>query len=157
MTRKIITGSALCLTIVTGLAYLAVNVNSQDKESCTASLVIFQNSERVNVTMDYTYSLKKRTGQVALSGTFSSNEKVMGVIRRDVSYTWTENKDSFQFMSKHVNKSTGYGTAPDEYLSRFLPDFYVYPGKSINFTINNQGSKGYIFSVGKRPVFFCAL
>ncbi|WP_437748609.1 hypothetical protein ACRYSL_16965 [Enterobacter mori] len=46
--------------------------------------------------------MKTQTGIVAVSGTYYKNDKVIGVIRRDVSYVWTENKDSFHFTSLNV-------------------------------------------------------
>ncbi|MCP0736558.1 hypothetical protein KU616_23960, partial [Salmonella enterica subsp. enterica serovar Mbandaka] len=42
--------------------------------------------------LDFMYSLKKRTGVVSISGTYYVDNKMSGVIRRDVSYVWSENK-----------------------------------------------------------------
>ncbi len=52
-----------------------------------------------------------------------------GVIRRDVSYVWSENKDSTHFISTDINKVTRDETLSDAVIETVLPDFYVYPGK----------------------------
>ncbi len=53
-----------------------------------------------------------------------------GVIRRDVSYVWSENKDSTHFISTDINKVTRDETLSDAVIETVLPDFYVYPGKA---------------------------
>ncbi|EDH3560280.1 hypothetical protein GCR30_14635 [Salmonella enterica] len=46
-------------------------------------------------------------------------------------------------------------TLSDAVIETVLPDFYVYPGKSISYTILTQGHRGFMFTIGKRPIFFC--
>ncbi len=52
-----------------------------------------------------------------------------GVIRRDVSYVWSENKDSTHFISTDINKVTRDETLSDAVIETVLPDFYVYREK----------------------------
>lgn len=128
----------------------------RDTEVCSTTVVTYHNNIRANLTLDFMYTLKKRTGIIAVNGTYSKNDKVIGAIRRDVSYVWTENKDSFQFSSVKVNKVITDESVSDEEISEVLPVFYVYPGKSITYTILPQGSHGFMFAIGKRPIFFCS-
>lgn len=127
-----------------------------DPEKCTASIVVYYKDVRANMTLDFMYTLEKRTGVVAVSGTYYQNDKPLGVIRQDVAYTWTENKDNLRFHSNRVAKVTNDAAISDDLLNNVLPDFYVYPNKTISYTILTQGHRGFIFTVGKRPIFFCA-
>lgn len=127
----------------------------RDTEVCSASVVVFSNNIRANITLDFMYVLNKNTGVVAVTGSYYKNDKVIGSIRRDVSYTWTENKDVFHFHSVKVNKVINDDSVSDSDVSEILPDFFVYPDKSIAYSILPQGMNSFMFTVGKRPVFLC--
>ncbi|MBT1885902.1 hypothetical protein [Enterobacter mori] len=128
----------------------------ENTEACSASIVVYHENARANITLDFMYTMKTQTGIVAVSGTYYKNDKVAGVIRRDVSYVWTENKDSFHFTSLNIQHVNDDESLPNDVISDVLPDFFVYPNKKMNYSITKQGPKGFMFSVGKRPIFFCA-
>jgi hypothetical protein len=128
---------------------------NRDPEKCTAPVVVFYNNTQANLTLDFMYSLNKHTGVVSVSGTYYVDNKKRGVIRRDVSYMWNENKDSTHFISTGINKVTRDETLSDAVLETILPDFYVYPGKSISYTVLAQGHRGFMFTIGKHPMFLC--
>ena len=130
--------------------------NSENTEACSASIVVYHEDIRANLTMDFMYTMKKQTGVIALSGAYYKNDKLAGVIRRDVSYVWTENKDSFHFTSVNIHDINGQQTAPNEIMNEILPDFFLYPKKNLNYSITQQGPRGFMFSVGKRPIFYCS-
>lgn len=127
-----------------------------DPEKCTAPVVVFYQNTHANLTLDFMYSLENNTGVVSVNGTYYVNNKTAGVIRRDVSYKWSENKDSTHFVSTSINKFTHDETLMDADIASILPDFYVYPEKEINYTILTQGHHGFIFTIGKRPIFLCS-
>lgn len=127
-----------------------------DPEKCTAPVVVFYQNTHTNLTLDFMYSMEKNTGVVSVNGTYYVDNKIAGVIRRDISYAWSEHKDSTHFVSTKINKVTRDETLTDTVIATILPDFYVYPGKEINYTILTQGHHGFIFTIGKRPIFLCS-
>lgn len=129
----------------------------QNPQLCSSQVIMYYNDVRANFNLDFMYTLKNKTGVVTVSGTYFKNNKFLGSIRQDVSYVWTENKDNFNFVSTGINKIITSHPISDIEMSYILPDFYVYSGKQISYTIVNQGSKGYMFTIGKRPVFLCSL
>ncbi|HGB5387964.1 TPA: hypothetical protein ACIVP0_004468, partial [Salmonella enterica subsp. diarizonae serovar 61:l,v:z35] len=62
----------------------------------------------------------------------------------------------YQLISTKVNKYRILETLPSDTMAKILPDFYVFPDKSVNYSIQNQGAGGFIFSTGGRPLFYCA-
>lgn len=78
--------------------------------------------------------------------------------RRDVIYNINENKDTYRFHSVKIQKFDNITPEPvtDAKLASALPDFYVYPDRDISYTITNQGEDGFMFVIGKRPLFFCS-
>lgn len=127
----------------------------RDTQVCTATTVIYHNNVRASLTLDFMYTLKTQTGVVAVNGSYFKDDKLAGSVRRDVAYKWTENQDSFSFHSEKVNKIISDDSVSDEDMADVLPDFYVYPGKSITYSILPQGANSFMFTVGKRPVFLC--
>lgn len=146
--------------LATGIAatylYLKLSSAREHTDECSASVVIFHKDTRANITFDFMYNQKKQTGVVSISGNYVQNNQPKGTIRRDVSYAWTENKDAYNFISTRVNKFENIETVPDDLIASVLPDFFVYPDKRINYLIQNQGDNGFLFLVGKRPIFYCA-
>lgn len=136
-------------------AYNVKKEKGQDTEVCSASVVVYHDNVRANLTLDFMYALKNQTGVVTVNGTYSKDDKVVGAIRRDVSYIWTENKDSFNFTSVKVNKIINDDSISDELISELLPDFYIYPEKNVVYSVLPQGEDSFMFTVGKRPVFLC--
>jgi hypothetical protein len=129
--------------------------SGDDAEVCSASVVVYHNNIRANLTLDFMYNLNEQAGVVTVNGTYSKDDKVIGAIRRDVSYIWTENKDSSSFTSVKVNNIINDDSVSDEAISELLPDFYIYPEKNVVYSVLPQGSDSFMFSVGKRPVFLC--
>ncbi|MFW0766620.1 hypothetical protein QMG90_09315 [Trabulsiella odontotermitis] len=125
-------------------------------ERCSAPVRIYSGDVRANLMLDFMYSTKAHTGVVSVSGTYSENNKVVGTVRREVAYSWSENKNEVRLHSTSINKMSNDETLPDDVMDDILPDFYVYPDKNITYSILPQDKKGFLFTVGQRPIFFCA-
>ncbi|HBI7534196.1 TPA: hypothetical protein K8137_004352, partial [Escherichia coli] len=84
----------LILCFISGFVFFITYNYSKEKiaynEKCTANWVIFNDQGQANLTLDFMYNQNKKTGIVALSGTWKQNKKAYKAIRRDIEYTWTE-------------------------------------------------------------------
>lgn len=124
-----------------------------DKEECRTSLIVFYNQSRSDIQLNFIYSREDKKGIVAVSGNYYENDKLKGKIRRDIEYSWREKHDTYQLLSTKVNKYRILETLPSDTMAKILLDFYVFPDKTINYSIQNQGTNGFIFSTGGRPLF----
>ncbi len=98
-------------------------------ETCTANWVIFNDQGRANLTIDFMFNKKNKTGTVALSGTWQQGNRESKSIRRNIEYTWIENYDTAHLTSKKVNKFEIMDQVDDDRLVQLIPDFYVFPEK----------------------------
>jgi len=140
------------------VTYLSLTLSSRRQYTgeCSASVVVFYKEIRANMMLDFMYNERKQNGVISVSGNYTQGNHLKGTIRRDVSYAWTENKDTYNFISTRINKFENIETVPDELIALVLPDFYVYPDRRINYSIQTQGENGFLFLIGKRPLFYCA-
>lgn len=140
------------------VTYLSLMLSSKRQYTgeCTASVVVFNNDVRANINLAFMYNEKKQNGVISVSGSYMQNNQPKGTLRRDISYTWTENKNTYNFLSTRITKFANIETVSDEIIATVLPDFYVYPDKRINYSIQTQGDGGFLFLIGKRPLFYCA-
>lgn len=123
-----------CLTLLflgVGLGHLfhLYTEKNRDPEKCTAPVIVFYNNTQANLTLDFMYSLKKRTGVVSISGTYYVDNKMSGVIRRDVSYVWSENKTAPILYRRISTKSRVTKHCPMRLSRRFYPIFMSILGK----------------------------
>ncbi|WP_054178738.1 hypothetical protein [Trabulsiella odontotermitis] len=125
-------------------------------ERCSAPVRIYSGNVSAYLVLDFMYSTNNNTGVVSVSGTYRENNKVVGTVRREVAYSWTENKNEVRLHSTSINKMSNDESLPDNVMDDILPDFYVYPDKNITYSILPQDEKGFLFTVGQRPIFFCA-
>ncbi|HFO5755690.1 TPA: protein YqeJ, partial [Escherichia coli] len=44
----------------------------------------------------------------------------------------------------------------DDRLAQLIPDFYVFPEKSVSYNILKQGKHAFILSIGNRAIMHCA-
>ncbi|EHG6158780.1 hypothetical protein [Escherichia fergusonii] len=159
MSKKyIILCAAICCLLGMGaaLVYHHLRFEHTYKEECSISMVVYHKNVHANITLNFMYSLEKQQGVVAVSGNYLQDDKPKGIIRRDVSYDWTENQDVYHLHSTKIDKYEGMETLPDALLASILPDFYVYPNENVSYSILNQGERGFLFTIGKRPLFYCA-
>lgn len=136
--------------------YNKVQEHEINTEKCSSTIIAFHDDIQADITLDFMYNVNKKTGVLAINGTYSKNNKHLGSIRQDIAYLWTENKDNFLFHSVAVNKIISDESLSDEQIGLILPDFFIYPNKSISYTVQQQGPNDYMFSVGGRPVFLCS-
>ncbi|WP_434584722.1 hypothetical protein ACMYSP_24785 [Klebsiella sp. R390] len=159
MNKKLMVLSVACFTFIVIIASLTLFLNKSKKnDGCSTTIIIYQDNSRFNLNLNFMYSLSTMTGVVAISGIYLENDTVKGKIRRDVIYNINENKDTYRFHSVKIQKFDNITPEPvtDAKLASALPDFYVYPDKDISYTITNQGEDGFMFVIGKRPLFFCS-
>ncbi|KIS43110.1 hypothetical protein [Kosakonia radicincitans] len=141
---------------IVGYLYYLFVASSGYTETCSASVIVYHKNVQANFTLDFMYNREAKRGVVSVSGGYMEDNKPTETIRRDVSYTWTENRRSYHFTSTAVNKVDSIETSTDNVIASVLPDFYVYPNKEINYSIRPQGKNGFLFVIGKRPLFLCA-
>lgn len=86
------------LVFISGFILFTVYSYTAEKmiynETCTANWVIFNDQGRANLTIDFMYNKKNKTGTVALSGTWQQGNRESKSIRRNIEYTWVENYDT---------------------------------------------------------------
>ncbi|HAN3627269.1 TPA: hypothetical protein IE944_004988, partial [Escherichia coli] len=96
------------LVFISGFILFTVYSYTAEKmiynETCTANWVIFNDQGRANLTIDFMFNKKNKTGTVALSGTWQQGNRESKSIRRNIEYTWIENYDTAHLTSKKVNK-----------------------------------------------------
>ncbi|MDV5356009.1 hypothetical protein HF650_08830 [Kosakonia sp. SMBL-WEM22] len=158
MTKKRI--SLLIFFLSAGLAfgylYLKAIAKLRAAETCSAMVVVFNKDAQANLTLDFMYNRRTLSGIVSVSGRYRHPNHPEGTIRRDVAYTWVENKNTFQLLSTNINKVDNVESLPDDVIATIMPAFYVYPNRQINYAIKRQGGSSFLFSVGKRPLFVCS-
>ncbi len=98
----------------------------------------------------------KKTGTVALSGTWKQNTNTYKSFRRDIEYTWIENYDTLHLTSTKINKFDIIDQISDDNLAQLLPDFYIFPGKMINYNVQKQNNHDFLLSIGNRAIMYCA-
>ena len=138
-----------------GYLYLMVTTHSRTAETCTAVVVVFNKDAQANLTLDFMYNRRTHSGIVSVSGRYRHPNYMEDTIRRDVAYTWVENKNTFHLLSTNINKVDNVESLPEDVIATVLPAFYVYPNRRVNYAIQPQGSSSFLFSVGKRPLFVC--
>lgn len=150
----------LILCFISGFVFFITYNYSKEKiaynEKCTANWVIFNDQGQANLTLDFMYNQNKKTGIVALSGTWKQNTKAYKAIRRDIEYTWTENYNTLHLTSNKINKFDIIDQIEDDKLALLLPDFYVFSGKMISYNIQTQGNRGFLFNISNRAIMYCA-
>ncbi|MGY5957569.1 FidL-like membrane protein [Kosakonia sp. BK9b] len=155
-------GKTLCFLIlffITGAClpyfYDRMKLQLLHSDACSATIVVFHGDARADLTLDFMYTPHEKKGVVSVSGTYAQGVHQQGNIRRDISYSWTDNKDIYHLKSSVIHKFANVESLPDEIIAQMLPDFYVYPQKQITYSIHNLGNDGFVFSIGKRPIFYC--
>ncbi|WLI78994.1 hypothetical protein Q5705_08655 [Kosakonia sp. H02] len=139
-----------------GYLHFLISTKLRTTETCTASVVVFHKGIQANFTFDFMYNKQKKNGVVSVSGRLHQTNRFEGTIRRDISYTWAENRNTYKFLSASISKIDNAETLPDDVIATVLPAFYVYANKEVNYSIKAQGNSGFLFTVGKRPLFICA-
>ncbi len=91
-----------------------------------------------------------------MSGTWQQGNRESKSIRRNIEYTWIENYDTAHLTSKKVNKFEIMDQVDDDRLAQVIPDFYVFPEKSVSYNILKQGKHAFILSIGNRAIMHCA-
>lgn len=91
-----------------------------------------------------------------MSGTWQQGNRESKSIRRNIEYTWIENYDTAHLISKKVNKFEIMDQVDDDRLAQLIPDFYVFPEKSVSYNILKQGKHAFILSIGNRAIMHCA-
>ncbi|HAE2266890.1 TPA_asm: hypothetical protein GND82_001739 [Salmonella enterica subsp. salamae serovar 60:g,m,t:z6] len=147
---SLLTGALVC-TI-----YNYYTTKLLNKEECSTSLVVFYNNTRSEIKLNFIYSLENKKGIVAVSGNYYEQDKLQGKIRRDVEYRWSENHDTYQLVSTKINHYSILENLSLEKMAKILPGFYLFPERKVNYSIQNQGTSGFVFSAGERPLFYCA-
>lgn len=123
---------------------------------CTASIAFFNKEMSANFTLDFMHNQDKHTGIISVSGNVFQDNHPKGTIRRDVLYTWTEKHGTYKMVSTQINKLGNVDTLSDEYFAKIFPAFYVYPNSPLNYSFISQGKNGFMITIGKRPLYFCA-
>lgn len=149
---------SVLLGFLFSLSYKRTLPESDDKpKTCTAHIVSFYHNAKLDVFLDFVGVRSKRTGSIYLNGTYFENKEIKGYIKREIKYEWEEYIDNFYFTGVSINKTSEKMSLPDDIVNNFLSDFYITPGNQVYYKIKNINNAGWMFYVGKRPVFFCAL
>ena len=129
--------------------------NTEPLKACSSSLAIYDQDSIFDLILDFTPLSKTSFGLLSVSGTYFDEGEKKGVIRREIKYEWVKSGETFNMKSVDIKKSTRDELFTDAELEKHLPGFFIYIGKTLNLTVVKQGSVGYLFLSGRRPVFFC--
>lgn len=118
--------------------------------TCQANLVQHHPDETLGVWLNYTFDGKFGT----LSMNARSQNDPNKIIDRKISFQ-VERKDHLYLLTSDKNMIFPDDNVEDSWLEEYLPQFFVYPGKSIYMRINEQHNGNYIFTLGTLPTYVC--
>ncbi|MDY0419877.1 hypothetical protein PYW49_19695 [Enterobacter sp. 170198] len=118
--------------------------------SCQANLVQHHPEEKLSLWLNYIFD--------GNSGTLSMNASVDSdptkIIDRKIFFR-VERKDNVFLLTSVRHMKFPDDNVTDNWLEKYEPQFFVYPGKSIYFRINEQQNGNYIFTLGTLPTYVC--
>lgn len=118
--------------------------------SCHANLVQYHPAEVLTFWLNYTFD--------GNSGTLSMNGRVQNspnkIIDRKILFQ-IERKGLVFFLTSEKNMKFPDDNVDDEWLAKYEPHFFIYPGKSIYIHINKQQNGNYVFTLGTLPTYVC--
>lgn len=119
---------------------------------CHSNVRIFNRDGEMKLL--FSYSMKEGAGVANIAGAFFENDKMVGTVSRTATFNYTNNNNIFTMHSTDVARS-GLDKFDDEFLSQYLPRFYLFKDVPLIITITPQLKSGWIFSTGKVPSFYC--
>lgn len=123
---------------------------------CTAPVTLFSRSTITHLNLDIMIDQEKHTGIITLSGSINEEAIQTGKLRREILFSFTRDHDTYRMTSTKIVKFSNIDTLSNDYLATLLPDFYLYPDRFISYAFVRQGDKGYMISIAKQPILFCA-
>ncbi|MBD8162483.1 hypothetical protein [Erwinia persicina] len=118
--------------------------------TCSASIFQHYNQERLDVSLSYVF--RGDEGVVSMNG--RSVQYPDKVFNREVSFRFNRRGDLYSLVSWENIKLPGDNVNDGE-LSRYEPDFFIYPNKKILMRIVRQPNGNYLFMINSIPAYIC--
>ncbi|HAU5637864.1 hypothetical protein [Citrobacter amalonaticus] len=153
---KIISLLVFITSVLVGTTLYLTQYNSPKNSmiSCTARLVTFRESERMDLMVDFQIQTQSKTGVIAAIGTVRIDGSLQGRIYRKIAFSYEKEDSFYRFRSTNITIASDEHIS-DELLKMSLPQFFITTGSIINYSVYREGKRGYVFTVGKIPRFFC--
>lgn len=144
-------GFCLCLAValVLGSYYWWLRYYPQSF-TCKANLVQHHPGEKLTIWLNYVFD--GRTGTLSMNGSVHSDEDK--IFNRKIFFR-VERNDNLYYLTSERNLKFPDDNVDDEWLKKYEPLFFVYPGKSIYMRINEQRNGNYVFTLGSLPTYVC--
>lgn len=139
--------------LTTLLAFLIFNhFRNSPAIDCHSNVRVFNSEGEIQVL--FSYSMKNGSGVANVSGTFYGQESVTGSISRTVTFNYKKSNNIYTLHSTNVAQSS-LDKFDNEFLNHYLPKFYLYKDVPLIITVTPQTQRGWVFSTGKVPSFYC--
>lgn len=140
----LITVALMLCTYYLWLRYYPQNFN------CRVKLIQHHPGEKLNIWLNYVFD--GQTGTLNMNGIVQSDENK--TFNRKISFNVERNGNLYRLTSIGNYKFPD-NNVNDEWMSKYLPQFFIYSNKSIYIRINKLNNGNYIFAVGTLPTYAC--
>lgn len=149
--RQVLYAFCFCLAVVLVLSgyYLWLRYYPQSF-SCKANLIQHHPGEKISIWLNYVFD--GQTGTLSMNGRVHSDKDK--IFNRKISFR-VERDDDLYYLTSERNMKFPDDNVGNEWLEKYEPLFFVYPGKSIYMRINKQRNSNYIFTLGTLPTYVC--
>lgn len=118
--------------------------------TCTASFVQHFTNDTLFLSLNYRIAIN--SGTLNMYG-YSKNEPHRK-FNRKINFDIEKKEGIYYFHSKN-NQVFPDDNVDDEWLSKYEPAFFVYPGKDISLQIQEQSNGNYLFVLSTLPTYIC--
>ena len=135
---------------ITVIIYLLWSKDTPGKFSCIASFSQHYSSETIEISLGFMFD--GGFGMASING--RSRTEPGKKINRKISFT-TKIYGGVYFLNSQSNNKFPDDNVSDDWLSKYEPDFFVFPGKEMHIRIEKQKNKNYLFMVSTLPTYIC--
>lgn len=145
--------SVMITIYVVGKHYIQNNMI----KPCTSNLVIVNKDSHLDLLIDFISFENNSKGKLTVNGVYFIGAAKNGIVRRQILFSMVNIENNYTFKNIGTIRSIRDETMNDEGLKMSLPDFFIKEGGELTLSVTTQGSLGYVFASGSRPVFYCEL
>lgn len=120
--------------------------------NCDAILQVYKDD--VVLSLAFSYQFQGDNGIAIMKGTLKQGAKVTNVSRKN-HFTFDYENGFYHLKSTSAIVSPADNSDTEE-VARYLPRFYLQQGMIFDFSVYPIGRKGFVFSTGYVPSFYCA-